>query len=354
MAKLADIIKTSDKAYGAGIVTLGAKMVDLDRLPTGVFPFDLSSGGGWPQGKICEIYGPESSGKTNLALKTIGHYQKMFPEYKAAFVDAEHAFNPEWATCMGVDVDNLVMIQPTYAEQAVDLIEGLLLAEDVGLVIVDSIAALVTTAQIEKSAEGTVMGGNSALIGTLVKKALISQTRAAQEDRYPTLICINQIRFKIGVMFGDPETRPGGKALPFQSSMSVRCYGKNIMENSVSKTMPTFKETKTQLTKWKVPIVSVNSVYQMNMIPYNGNPAGQVDDWNTVMAFAKNQGMLKKEGALWMIGGKGFKTLVEVNAHFVANPSDYMALRQEIISIAVQDAQGGLPAELAEVTLPNE
>lgn len=349
MSKVADIIKTSDKAYGAGIITLGAKMVDMERLPTGIFAFDLSSGGGFPQGKISEIYGPESSGKTNLALKTVAMFQQQNPDLKAVFVDAEHAYNPDWAKKLGVNNDELVMIQPTYAEQAVDLVEGLLLAEDVGLVIIDSIAAMVTTAEIEKSAEGTVMGGNSALIGKLVKKALISQTKAAQEERYPSLICINQIRYKLNVMFGDPETRPGGKALMFQSSMSVRCYGKNIMENSISKTMPTFKETKTQLTKWKVPVTSVNSVYQMSMIPYNGVPVGHVDAWNTVTTYAKNQGMLtKKDKGGWLIGGKEFKTLTELNAYMTQNPMDYLALQQEIISIAMQENAGELPAEFVD------
>lgn len=348
MPTIDEMMKKADKTYGVGVMQKGLKLVECDRLSTGLFPLDLSMGGGFPVGKISEIFGPESSGKTNICLKTIATYQKHNPNMNVVFIDCENSLDPNWANTLGVDTDAMYIIRPTHAEAAVDMAEGALNSDDVGLVVLDSIASMVTTAEIDKSAEGHVMGGNSIVVGKLIKKAIVAQTHAAVQGNYPTFLCVNQIRHKIGVMFGDPETTPGGNAPRFHAAMRVRCYGKNIMDNAISKTMPVWKQTNTVLKKWKVPVVSVNSEFKMATLPVHDVPVGESDDWSTVMAYAKNFAIVHKaEKGGWMLGDEPYKTLTEIKQYFMDNPDDYYHFKKHLINLAVKEATG-VPEELNE------
>jgi recombination protein RecA len=202
------------KQFGDGsIMRLGeAKKVDVELLPSGSLSLDIALGGGYPKGRIIEIYGPESSGKTTLTLHAIAEMQKQGGT--AAFIDAEHALDPAYAKKLGVDTNNLLVSQPDNGEQALEICETLVRSNAVDLIVVDSVAALVPQAEIDGDMGDSHMGLQARLMSQALRKltGIINKSKA-------TVIFINQIRMKIGVMFGNPETTTGGNALKFYASV---------------------------------------------------------------------------------------------------------------------------------------
>lgn len=215
-------LETIEKQYGKGsIMKLGeAHAVKVECIPTGSISLDLALGGGIPKGRIIEIYGPESSGKTTLTLHAIAEVQKAGGT--AAFIDAEHALDPAYAKRIGVDVENLLLSQPDNGEQALEIAETLVRSSAVDLVVVDSVAALVPRAEIEGDMGDPQMGLQARLMSQALRKLTGVISRS-----HTTVIFINQIRMKIGVMFGNPETTTGGNALKFYASvrMDIRRIG---------------------------------------------------------------------------------------------------------------------------------
>ena len=206
-----------EKSYGKGVVMkLGDKIAeDIDVIPTGSIGLDLALGvGGYPRGRVIEIYGPESSGKTTLTIHAIAEVQKQGGI--AAFIDAEHAFDSVYASSLGVDIDNLLISQPDNGEQALEIADHLISSGAVDLVVIDSVAALTPKSEIDGEMGDSKMGLHARLMSQALRKltATISKTGC-------TCIFINQIRMKIGVMFGNPETTTGGNALKFYSSIRL-------------------------------------------------------------------------------------------------------------------------------------
>ncbi len=204
------------KQFGDGsIMKLGeSRKADVELLPSGALSLDLALGGGYPKGRIIEIYGPESSGKTTLTLHAIAEIQKQGGT--AAFIDAEHALDPAYAKKLGVDTANLLVSQPDNGEQALEIAETLVRSNAVDLIVVDSVAALVPQAEIEGDMGDSHMGLQARLMSQALRKltGIINKSHA-------TVIFINQIRMKIGVMFGNPETTTGGNALKFYASVRL-------------------------------------------------------------------------------------------------------------------------------------
>lgn len=209
-------LESIEKQFGTGsIMKLGeAHKAKVETTPTGSISLDLALGGGIPKGRIIEIYGPESSGKTTLTLHAIAEIQRQGGT--AAFIDAEHALDPAYAKRLGVDVDNLLISQPDNGEQALEIAETLVRSNAVDLVVVDSVAALVPRAEIEGDMGDSHMG----LQARLMSQALRKLTGVINRS-HTTVIFINQIRMKIGVMFGNPETTTGGNALKFYASVRL-------------------------------------------------------------------------------------------------------------------------------------
>lgn len=209
-------LETIEKQFGKGsIMKLGENQgVEVECTPTGSISLDLALGGGIPKGRIIEIYGPESSGKTTLTLHAIAEAQKQGGT--AAFIDAEHALDPSYAKKIGVDVENLLLSQPDNGEQALEITETLVRSNAVDLIVVDSVAALVPRAEIEGDMGDSHMGLQARLMSQALRKltGVISRSKT-------TVIFINQIRMKIGVMFGNPETTTGGNALKFYASVRM-------------------------------------------------------------------------------------------------------------------------------------
>jgi len=215
-------LETIVKQFGVGsIMKLGETHIgNIETIPSGSISLDIALGGGLPKGRVIEIYGPESSGKTTLTLHAIAAVQRAGGT--AAFIDAEHALDPGYAKRIGVDIDNLLLSQPDNGEQALEITETLVRSNAVDLIVVDSVAALVPRAEIEGDMGDSLPGLQARLMSQALRKltAVISRSKG-------TVIFINQIRMKIGVMFGNPETTTGGNALKFYSSvrMDIRRIG---------------------------------------------------------------------------------------------------------------------------------
>jgi len=219
-----------EKQFGKGsVMKLGQfKAMEIEAIPTGALSLDIALGiGGVPRGRIIEVYGPESSGKTTLALHVIAEAQKMGGE--AAFIDAEHALDPVYAKKLGVDIDNLIVSQPDTGEQALEITEALVRSGALDVIVVDSVAALVPKAEIDGDMGDSHMG----LQARLMSQALRKLAGAINKSK-TVLIFINQLREKIGVMFGNPETTTGGRALKFYASIRLEIR-KKVIHNSLIK-----------------------------------------------------------------------------------------------------------------------
>ena len=215
---LNNALKKIKKDFGEGsIMKLGeaANNMNIDVIPTGALPLDLALGvGGIPRGRCVEIYGPESSGKTTVALHIIAEAQKLGGV--AAFIDAEHALDPSYARRLGVDIDNLLISQPDWGEQALDIADALVRSSAVDVIVVDSVAALVPKAEIEGEMGDSYVGLHARLMSQALRKltGIISKSNTSA-------IFINQIREKVGIMFGNPETTTGGRALKFYATIRL-------------------------------------------------------------------------------------------------------------------------------------
>lgn len=235
-----------DKAYGKGTVMKmsDAAVVDVDAIPTGSLGLDIALGvGGYPRGRVIEIYGPESSGKTTLTLHAIAEAQKAGGI--AAFIDAEHAFDRFYAAKLGVDIDNLIISQPDNGEQALEIADNLIRSGAIDIVVIDSVAALTPKSEIEGEMGDSKMGLHARLMSQALRKltASISKTNC-------TVIFINQLREKIGVMFGNPETTTGGNALKFYASVRLDIRRSTQIKDSNGEVMG--NKTKVKVVKNKV------------------------------------------------------------------------------------------------------
>jgi len=277
------------KSFGDGsIMKLGdAKKIDVQLIPSGSLSLDLALGGGYPKGRIIEIYGPESSGKTTLTLHAIAEIQKQGGT--AAFIDAEHALDPAYAKRIGVDTANLLISQPDNGEQALEICETLVRSGAVDLIVVDSVAALVPQAEIDGDMGDSQMGLQARLMSQAMRKltGIISKSKA-------TVIFINQIRMKIGVMFGNPETTTGGNALKFYASvrLDIRRIGQIKEGDNI-----TGNRTKVKIVKNKIAAPFRTAEFD---IMYNEG-ISKVGD---VLDLAVSYGIMDKAGAFLKYNGE--------------------------------------------------
>jgi recombination protein RecA len=312
MADVKEIVKGINDEYGLPVVGTGVTWTETDRIPTGWFPFDLATGGGFPMGGVSVVFGPESSCKTSVALCAIASCQQLKPHLKCVFLDLEGTYDPFWGKVLGVDNDTLTYSLPDYAEQAVDITTALLDADDIGIIVIDSLAAMSGENEVASSAEKASVGQSGLIISKFYRKLTMAVNRAKKQGRFPLVIAINQIRHKVGVMYGSPETQPGGFAFKFASKLTVRLYGKDVEDKKLSTSIPVYKEISGEVRKWKVPICAKS--FKMQMATHTVDDKlvqGHVDSWNTISTYLKQYGWLHKEkkSGPWVLLGDEYKTL---------------------------------------------
>lgn len=294
MATVGELIKATNKATKKIIGSFGFIIPDPPRLPTGVFSLDLAIGGGMPMGRAAVIFGPKASMKTTLALKLIANAQRDYPEKRAVFFDIEGHLDKDWAEEFGVDWDKLLMVRPEHGDQAVDMFVAMTEADDVSVLVMDSIAALVTVKELDKSAEEMNVGTQGLLINKLYRKMGHALNENQRRGNMVLPIFINQIRFKMGVMYGSPETCPGGPSInDYLSSMTLRVRGEDIYQKKTD-ALPSHKKVHVTVAKWKVPILSRNPEYVVCLkdFPELGLKLGDSPSWATVLIYLKKLGLL--------------------------------------------------------------
>jgi len=303
--------------FGKGsIMKMGeATMMDVDCVSTGCLSLDIAVGKGLPRGRVIEVYGPESSGKTTIAQHVIAEVQKNGGV--AAFVDAEHALDPAYAKKIGVNVENLIISQPDYGEQALEIVETLVRSNAVDVIVVDSVAALTPKAEIEGDMGDSHMGLQARLMSQALRKltGVISRTKTV-------LIFINQIRQKIGIVFGNPETTTGGNALKFYSSVRIEIrrsaqikQGENIIGNQV----------KVKIVKNKVAPPFKTCTFD---IMYNEGISVSGD----VLLLGVEKGVIDKKGNSYVYGELKMGVGKEVAKTFLReNPKVLLEIRNKIL-----------------------
>ena len=287
---LEEALKTIKKQYGQGaIMKLGDRVsVKVDAISTGSLILDSALGiGGYPKGRVIEIYGPESSGKTTVALHAIASAQKKGG--RAAFIDAEHAIDPEYAKRLGVNIDELILSQPDSGEQAMEIVEILVKSQSVDLVVVDSVAALVPQAELDGEMSDAQVGAQARLMSKALRKitALLNKSECS-------IIFINQLREKVGIMFGNPETTPGGRALKFYSTIRLDVRKGETIKNG-SEIVGNVVNIKVVKNKVAAPFktASVDLIYGLGI-----NKEGEVLD------LAVNSEIVKKSGSWYDYNGE--------------------------------------------------
>lgn len=305
-----------EKQFGKGAIMHldGQQKIDVETIPTGSLSLDIALGGGVPKGRIIEIYGPESSGKTTLTLHVVAEVQKAGGV--AAFIDAEHALDPAYAKRIGVDTEKLLVSQPDSGEQALEIVETLVRSNAVDIVVIDSVAALVPQAEIEGDMGDSHMGLQARLMSQALRKltAIVSRSKC-------TVVFINQLRMKIGVMFGNPETTTGGNALKFYASVRM-----DIRRTSQIKSAEEVLGNRVRVKVVKNKIAPPFREAEFDIM-FNQGISREGD----VLDLAINKGIMTKAGAWIAYGGENIAQGREAGKQYLKdNPKVLEKIAKEV------------------------
>ena len=337
------IIGDVDKKYGGGLIRQGSAMPNETYLPTGIFTIDMAMLGGMPEGRFLLYYGWESSGKTLLSLKTIAAAQKKHPDKKVFFVDVEGTYDAEWAAKHGVDNEMLERFQPLSGEQAVDVITTVAQADDVSVIVIDSLAMLAPMKDLENSAEDVTVATQARLISKMYVKLKVLVNKQRSQGKNVTIIAINQFRINVGQFFGDNRTLPGGKSQHFSSDIKIEMKNKEIADKDTG--VVAHNEHSFVVSKNKFG----NSLRQaqFSMIRSEneqGLPIGFIDDADTVISFGKKHGLVTGKKPKWRIDGidRDFVEQGDMKPWLYENLEEFELLKKKLIGI--QRRAMGLPA----------
>ena len=328
---LESVFSVIEKEYGTGsIMKLGdANSVDVEVIPTGSLTLDLALGvGGLPRGRVIEIYGPESSGKTTVALHVVAEAQKMGGE--AAFIDAEHALDPVYAKKLGVDIDNLIVAQPDTGEQALDIAEALVRSGALDVIVVDSVAALVPKAEID----GEMGDSHVGLLARLMSQALRKLTAVISKSG-TVVIFINQLREKVGVMYGNPETTPGGRALKFFSSVRLDVRRGEVIKNG----------TELIGNKTKVKVVKNKVAPPFKTAEFDILYGEGISKEGNILDFAVENNIIKKSGAWFSYNGEKIGQGRDNVRKYMVENKEFTAEIDRQVRELLKNNSGYLPSE---------
>ena len=328
---LESVFSVIEKEYGTGsIMKLGdANSVDVEVIPTGSLTLDTALGvGGLPRGRVIEIYGPESSGKTTVALHVVAEAQKMGGE--AAFIDAEHALDPVYAKKLGVDIDNLIVAQPDTGEQALDIAEALVRSGALDVIVVDSVAALVPKAEID----GEMGDSHVGLLARLMSQALRKLTAVISKSG-TVVIFINQLREKVGVMYGNPETTPGGRALKFFSSVRLDVRRGEVIKNG----------TELIGNKTKVKVVKNKVAPPFKTAEFDILYGEGISKEGNILDFAVENNIIKKSGAWFSYNGEKIGQGRDNVRKYMVENKEFTAEIDRQVRELLKNNSGYLPSE---------
>lgn len=331
---LESVFSVIEKEYGTGsIMKLGdANSVDVEVIPTGSLTLDMALGvGGLPRGRVIEIYGPESSGKTTVALHVVAEAQKMGGE--AAFIDAEHALDPVYAKKLGVDIDNLIVAQPDTGEQALDIAEALVRSGALDVIVVDSVAALVPKAEID----GEMGDSHVGLLARLMSQALRKLTAVISKSG-TVVIFINQLREKVGVMYGNPETTPGGRALKFFSSVRLDVRRGEVIKNG----------TELIGNKTKVKVVKNKVAPPFKTAEFDILYGEGISKEGNILDFAVENNIIKKSGAWFSYNGEKIGQGRDNVRKYMVENKEFTAEIDRQVRELLKNNSGYLPSEADE------
>lgn len=328
---LESVFSVIEKEYGTGsIMKLGdANSVDVEVIPTGSLTLDMALGvGGLPRGRVIEIYGPESSGKTTVALHVVAEAQKMGGE--AAFIDAEHALDPVYAKKLGVDIDNLIVAQPDTGEQALDIAEALVRSGALDVIVVDSVAALVPKAEID----GEMGDSHVGLLARLMSQALRKLTAVISKSG-TVVIFINQLREKVGVMYGNTETTPGGRALKFFSSVRLDVRRGEVIKNG----------TELIGNKTKVKVVKNKVAPPFKTAEFDILYGEGISKEGNILDFAVENNIIKKSGAWFSYNGEKIGQGRDNVRKYMVENKEFTAEIDRQVRELLKNNSGYLPSE---------
>ncbi len=315
------------------------KKADYGRLPTGIITLDLGLAGGWKESRGHMIYGEKSAGKTTVALKTVAAALRRDPDCAAIWVDVEGTFDRVWAKALGVDMERLLIVEPEYGEQALDLVDAYIQTREVAIVVTDSIAFISPQKELEESVEKSLVGNHALLIGKFLRKVNQAIIRERHRGHYVISLYLNQFRMKIGVMFGDPRTLPGGKALEFTVSQNVLMHNKEHLysgkgEDGVEVGTVLYNEHGFRITKDKTGGRIKEGVFKLIRDPSTGYTPGYIEQSRSIISFAQNAGLYTGSTRSHQFEGipHTFKTIEEVQRYFFENQDKQRQLCEKIVA----------------------
>lgn len=324
-----EVIQFLKKNHGEKICSMADGLKEGEKISTGIFALDFCLAGGLPLGKITQIYGPKDSAKTTMALSITGHMQSM--GYSCFYIDTENSFDISWATKLGVDCSSLLVFQPSHGEQIVDIVDGLLNCDDIHFGVLDSLGAIITLNEVESFGDKTIVAGSSGVITKILRKTIHAQLQQSKKGFYPTLLCINQIRQKIGVMYGPTEYFSGGEMANHAPSLNLRVSGKSIIDKQYNANAPTKHHVNISIKKSKMKILLNHIEFEIGLDNVGDLRAGKSNDAELMVKYLKSFNMVDKNGGGYSVCGEQFKSQKELKEKLDQDLIWKLAIQESLI-----------------------
>ena len=356
-----DVFAAIKKKFGASIITKAseAKVQVVPRIPAGIFQLDYALGGGWPVGRVNIIYGMKQTSKTTLTSLAISQAQKIcgrcytpqtyhvdedtgevsckcgnWRDMSIAYLDVEGTYDIQWGAALGVDHEKMLLSRPDNAEQALDIAEALIRSKECDVIVLDSLAFLTPLAEIQESTSKDLVGTQARTLGKGVRKfvSALNWVENSEEGWKPTIFLTNQIRMKVGLLFGNPETQPGGLAPGFAASSEVKLFG-NQYEMDKESGRPLHVDIKFRVEKNKVGCPRMEGVYRLILTDAEYKKMGQVYDENFLIQQAARLELLTGGGSSWTLMDRKFGSKKAVEEELVKNKAFSAEIRQVLMEV---------------------